>query len=412
MNTTLFFAAFLFLSFSSYSQWVQQNSNTANPLNGVHCTAPDTCFAAGNTGTARKTVDGGVNWTISTTSSFTNLTFIKMYDANKIWAGKANGTFHYSSNAGATWTQVSAGNPAQTMYDVFFHDANNFIAVGGSPTNHTTGGQIIATTNNGGTSWTPVNNSGVPTMFGIHCFSSSVCVACAGAETIYKTTDGGANWTVKNSGTTKTLYDIHFPVSSIGYAVGGDPADPSSGAVAIKSTDGGETWSALTLPFPNTLYGVHFVNADSGFAVGNGGTLLVTVNGGVNWFVQPSPVATDLNKVYFANDTVGYIAGAAGVILKTTNGGGFTTAVNENNSPGVPAVLNNPASHWLILETGAELKDAELEVYSSLGQQKEIRKNISGSRIEVSVSSFPPGIYFFKLFAGEKFFFGKFMTSH
>lgn len=379
-----------------HAQWVQQTSNTTVNLTGIHCTDVSNCFSAGASGTFRKTVDGGTNWTISGSgSTFTNIACVKMYDLNNIWTGKVNGTFHKTANAGTSWSQTVPVTTSHVIYDIVYHNATNYLAVGGSPSNPATGGNVAITTTNAGTSWTAQNFSGVPTMFGLHCFNSSTCVASAGAETMYKTIDGGVNWTVKHSGTTVILYDVDFPSSTIGYAVGGDPA--TSASAAFKSIDGGETWTALSFIASNVAYGVHFTSVTTGYVVGKGGFIMKTTDGGINWGSQVSPVSTDLNKIFFADANTGYVSGASGAILKTTNAGGAVTGTDEYHSENLFSILGNPSRNEMKIETKFEMQNADFTIFNSLGQQMESRKNISGNTISVNTSQLAGGIYFFRL---------------
>jgi len=412
MNSNLFFISIISFSLSlqANAQWVQQTSNTSVNLTDIHCMDASNCFTAGASGTFRKTVDGGTNWTISGSgSTFTNIACIKMYDLNNVWTGKVNGTFHKTANGGTNWSQVVPATTSHVIYDIFYHDASNYIAVGGSASNMATGGNVAINTTNGGTSWTAQNFSGVPTMLGIHCFNSSTCVASAGAETMYKTIDGGANWTVKHSGTTVILYDVVFPSSTIGYAVGGDPALSSS--VALKTIDGGETWNALSLVAPNVVYGTHFTHIDTGYVVGKGGFIMKTTDGGLNWGTQVSPVITDLNKIFFPTSNTGYISGASGVILKTTNAGGIVTGINETISENLFSIFGNPSSNEMKIETMFEMQNAELLIFNSLGQQMESQKNISENNISVNTSQLAGGIYFFRLNDEGKTILGKFIVE-
>ena len=402
-----------FIALASNAQWVQQTSMSSANLTGIHCTHLDTCFAAGSTGNIRKTVNGGTNWAVISSGTITNISSVKMHTNQDIWCGLVNGTFRHSSNGGTSWATVSTGASAtHYIYDMWFHDPNNFFAVGGSNSNQASGGHVGITSTNGGTSWTAVNSSGVPTFFGNHFFNSSVGVVSAGAETIYKTYDGGATWVKKDSGAAGSYYDIHFPTSSVGYAAGGSSSSPSTGGIMKKTIDSGNTWLPVTLPIANTLYGVHFVNADTGFAVGNGGKIICTTDGGLNWIVQASPVSTDLNKIIMMNDSVGYICGASGVILKTLNGGGYlTTGINENNSQNLFSVYGNPSHTEIKIETKFEMHNAELNIYSSLGQKMEALKNISGNTISIKSASYQNGIYFFELRNEGKIIEGKFVVE-
>ena len=408
----LFLFFFLFIIAQHlHAQWVQLTSNTAANLTGIHCTDANNCFAAGTTGNVRKTINGGTNWTVIGSGTFTDMAAVKMYDLNNIWIGMVNGTFRYSANGGTLWSTVTPVTTSHVIYDVFFHNATDYIAVGGSSSNQTSGGNVTITSTNGGTSWTAVNNSGVPTMFGIHCLNDTTCVAVAGAETVYKTTDGGANWVTKYSGTTATLFDVHFPTSTVGYAVGGSPTSPATGGIAKKTIDGGETWTNVTLPVPNTLYGVHFVNADTGFVVGNAGVIMKTENAGTSWVQQPSSVVTDLNKVIFLNDTVGYVSGTGGVILKTTNGG-FPTGINEQVSvQNLYTLYGNPLRNEMKIQTNFEMQNANFILVNEFGQQMESRKSVSGNTISVNISQVASGIYFFRLNDGVKIISGKFIVN-
>lgn len=401
MKINLFSLLIAVVPFPFYieAQWVQQSSNTLANLTGIHCTHVDSCFSVGGTGNIRKTVNGGANWTVVSSGTFTNIASVKMYDNQKIWCGMVNGTFRHSANGGTSWSTVNTGaSGTHNIYDLWFHDGNNYYAVGGSAANQSSGGNVVITSTNGGVSWTAVNSSGVPTLFGIHCFNLNTCVAAAGSETIYKTTDGGVTWVKKDSGAINSYYDIHFPTSAVGYVVGGSPTSPSSGGIMKKSVDSGETWQTVTIPISNTLYGVYFVNADTGFAVGNGGKIICTTNGGLTWTVQTSPVNTDLNKIIMLNDSVGYICGASGVILKTLNGGGYlTTGMNENTSQNLLSVYGNPAKDEIKIETGFEMKNASVIIYNSLGQEVISISAVCGKNISVNVSSLGTGVYFFRI---------------
>ena len=412
MNTKLLLSFFITsLTQGIRAQWVQQTSMSSANLTGIHCTHMDTCFSVGASGNIRKTVNGGTNWSVISSGTFTNISSVKMYDNQKIWAGMVNGTFRYSSNGGTSWATVNTGaSGTHYVYDIWFHDASNYFAVGGSSSNQISGGNVGITSTNGGTSWTSVNSSGVPTLFGIHFFSSLRGVACAGAETIFKTYDGGSTWVKKDSGSASSYYDIHFPTSSVGYVAGGSPSTPPTGGIMKKTIDSGNTWTSVTLPLPNTLYGVHFVNSDTGYAVGSAGLILKTTDGGLSWIQQFCPVTTDLNKVIFLNDTVGYISGAGGVILKTLNGG-FNTGVAENTSQNLFTIFGNPSRNEMRIETKFEMQNAQIKIYNSVGQELETRKNISGNNISINTSEFLGGIYFFRLNGREKSVSGKFVVE-
>lgn len=400
------------LSSTMSAQWVQQTSMSAANLIGIHCTDVNNCFTAGSTN-IRKTVDG-TTWSISNNGgSITNIASIKMFSLTKSWAGLINGTFRYTTNSGNNWATVTGGGTTHVLNDIWYLNDSFYVAVGGPSANTSSGGNVITKTINRGTSWSATNTSGVPSFFGIHCFSPSSYAAVAGAQSIFKTLDSGKTWTKVDSGAAAVcLFDVHFPTASRGYAVGGDPANLTTSGVMRKTSNGGNTWTSVVLPNLNVLYGVHFVNADTGFVVGNGGVILNTINGGLTWTLQTSPVSTTLNKIQLLNDSVGYICGANGVILKTTDGGGYLTTGTHN----LPDNENGYSIHYLehyeiAIETRFFMQHASCEIYNALGQVIELKKDVSGNKISIQTNYFPKGVYFFILKSSVGNFKGKFIAN-
>lgn len=318
----------LFITASVNAQWFQQMSGTIAPLSSIHCINDSTCMVVGTVTTSRKTTDG-TTWNVTGGTGITSKSFVRMYNKDTISLGQVNCSFRRSLDGGATWSPGEfGGNLNFGLNDVAFISATNWTGVGGSASNHATGGHITTSTTNSGQSWPNyVNVAGEPTFFGIHALTTTTFVACGGAASVYKTTNGGANWTAKSTGTaTVTYYDISWAPNDplIGYVVGGSSSTVTpTGGIVLRTTDGGETWSnpGNAGLLPNAIYGVHFVDQVTGYVVGDGGNIQVTQDGGQNWTKQISPVTTTLNKIHFPTTTTGYICGLGGVILKTSNGG-------------------------------------------------------------------------------------------
>ena len=132
-----------------------------------------------------------------------------------------------------TWATQTSGT-TNTLYSVFFNDANTGTVVG---------------------------NDG----------------------TILRTTDGGANWISQTSGTTKRLLSVYFKDSNTGTAVGD--------STLIRTTDGGINWFPQSLPpgvGTNPVFeSVQYVDANIGMIVGWTGNILRTTDGGASWSLQP-----------------------------------------------------------------------------------------------------------------------------
>lgn len=416
MKTKLLIASVFSFIFTapSFAQWVQQSSGTAANFSGITCANMNVCYVAGANGVIRKTVNGGTNWTISASGSTSNFASIRARDSANVWIGLAQ-QFRYTANAGALWTAMAPATSISThvIYDIAYLSPTFYIAVGGSPSNTATGGYVSLKTIAGGAAgtWIPINVSGQGTMFGVSALNDSTYVAVGGSLNIYKTTDSAATWVKKDSGSaTSVFYDVHFPTATVGYAVGGTPSAPTTGGIAKKSIDGGSTWIPLVLPITNTLYGVHFTDASTGYVVGNSGVVYKTTDGGLSWNQQFSTVGTDLMKVVFMNDTVGYATGSGGVIIKTINGG-FPTGITETHTANGCTVFGNPSHTQMKIETDFDMMNGELTIVNELGQVTEVKKNIAGNTIDVNTSSFPSGLYFFRLNDGEISASGKFIVE-
>ena len=77
------------------------------------------------------------------------------------------------------------------------------------------------------------------TLYGVYFTDANTGTATGDNWTIVRTTDGGDSWSIQSSGTTNTLYGVSFTDADYGTAVG------SSGTI-VRTTDGGNTWSSQT----------------------------------------------------------------------------------------------------------------------------------------------------------------------
>lgn len=422
MKTKLATAILILACTGVNAQWIQQNSNTTSDLTSIHGIG-DTLLTVGSA-VIRKTFDGGTTWQtvngIGLTPSFT-----KMYDKNKIVIGGTDGKIARSLNGGTLWTTANAagGSLVIGLYDVEFLNDSTYVAVGGSTSNFLNGGLMISKTTNSGTSWTvKVNNATAPTGLGIEAIQKhtiflgnpltlDILLECGGGQSINESSGdpiiAGNSWNnvMNNAIGNISFFDINFPNDSVGYIVGGKFISPTIGGVMFKTVDYGATWTSITtLPVTNTMYGVHFISADTGYVVGNGGYIFKTIDGGQNWISQTSGVTTELNKIYFTSSKIGYIAGEGGIILKTNNGGDLSTSIKENNQHNY-VVLNNQEN--ITIQTGFQMNNTDLIIFNSLGQQKEVKRNITGNSVSISTLDLTPGVYFFWL----NNFTGKFIVN-
>jgi photosystem II stability/assembly factor-like uncharacterized protein len=267
-------------------------------------------------GNIRKTIDGGVTWTVQLPGS--NMNALTLYDVDFV-STNVGWAISYSNvvktvNGGANWTCYGFNVPTNValMKSLDFVNASTGYACGYY-------GRIMKTVD-GGANWT-VQNSGTNCWLYKIRFVDASTGWCVGEDyAMLKTTDGGANW-VKQTVPTNSYFgwedikEIFLLNSSTGWACG-------DGGYVIKTVNGGATWTPVDIQVGTAyLRGIHFVDADHGWIVGGWSyaDISLTTNGGVTW-VNWYQLCKNANDVYFFNQSTGVVCGEVGTIYRTTNG--------------------------------------------------------------------------------------------
>ena len=85
MNIRVVFLLVSFLSFSTYAQWVLQNSGTQLNLNSIFFIYSNTGWVVGNGGIILKTTNGGSNWFTQSGGTTDNLYSVHFENSNVGW---------------------------------------------------------------------------------------------------------------------------------------------------------------------------------------------------------------------------------------------------------------------------------------------------------------------------------------
>lgn len=255
-------------------------------------------------------------------------------DAQRAWvlaAGPgASGRIYRTQDGGKTWA-LQLTNPEATGFlnALSFWDERHGIALGDS----VRGRFQILLTADGGTSWTPGPEAGMPlALENEGAFAASgTCLAVHGTQDawfvtggakvsrVFHSADRGKTWTVAATpvpvgGPTEGLFSVAFLTPQLGLAVGGDYQQKHHvGPHGTRSQDGGHTWVAAE-PLPSGfLSGLSTVPGARRtlVAVGLAGTG-VTRDGGQTWSALDT---TPLNAVAFADPATGWAVGPKGLIL-------------------------------------------------------------------------------------------------
>ncbi len=96
--------------------WITQVSNTTNDLNAISCPADNTCYVVGASGTLRKTINSGGQWDTQTSGTSDVITAISCPDINICYAASVKPTYPMTSflktiDGGVNWN-ISTFNPA------------------------------------------------------------------------------------------------------------------------------------------------------------------------------------------------------------------------------------------------------------------------------------------------------------
>jgi len=262
--------------------------------------------AAPNVSTVLKTTNAGQTWTRLNFDGGYQLYSHDWINANTGYVARRGPDGVYkTTDGGTTFVQQNPGVGTTTAiwYAMGFANADTGYIGNGSG--------LMAKTNDGGTSWTPLTSGhGTSPIYDIFIFNSQTLITIGSSAKIYKTTDGGTSWTpLTPTGITTTLYSVYFTSPTNGYVVG------VSGK-CYKTTNGGISWTDQPTGVTATLYNIMFSTPDIGWISGTLGTVLYTTDAGISWN-QSSKFPS--NGTIYGGCVIGqyiYFAGTRGNILR------------------------------------------------------------------------------------------------
>ena len=280
------------------SNWSPVDPGTNILLRGIAFITSSTGIAVGGNFTSSvilRTTDSGSSWdpiSNPTANALRSVSFPPTGSGNTGYIVGFNGTAMKTVNAGITWSMLNTGIATQTLFSVHFTDGVTGTAVGGTQTDTAT---IIRTTD-GGSNWIIQNPNTTNLLRGVYFLNYFTGFAVGNNGTILKTTDGGFNWTIFQTNITGLmLRDIYFVNSVTGFIAG-------SGGKVLKTTNGGNSWDSLLTGTNKDLQAVYFLNENFGISVGFDGVIIHTDSGGVitynNFYNEEIPDRFFLSQNY------------------------------------------------------------------------------------------------------------------
>lgn len=245
-----------------------------------------------------------------------DLKWVKIIDAEHIYAIGTSGTFMKSSDGGDSWiinsqagvpdSYFGAGNTLD-LNTAYFFNANTGLVGGQNDFNST--GAFVNRTTNGGASFTPVNlgiSDPYPTVRDFYFINSSTGFLCGNNSVkAMKTTDAGLTWTPLPNVPEESYSCIYAKDAAniyLGYA---------NDKIILKSTNGGSTWTTDTLQSSSyfTVQDIEFANGTTGYVIGNACYFGYTTDGGNSWTESAFPNTNSSLSKLTLNDGKAYALG-------------------------------------------------------------------------------------------------------
>ncbi|MEI6172471.1 MAG: YCF48-related protein [Bacteroidota bacterium] len=442
--------------------WIKVSDTVLNPVSCLRFGSGSNGIAVGNWGNIFSTTDGGNTWLSHRKGMDTELLGILFPSSDTGYMIGWNQVFR-SADRGNTWITVDSSHHP---LDIHFFSSQAGMAIMGENSHW-----YVIMTSNGGATWHEEEIPGQATDLSYPSLQVAYITLISPQYGLYKTTDAGKSWVfiplspfmgnkmdfldnetgiaagegmasgvirkTRDGGLTWetkfTTYadwflvqQIYFYNETIGYVLARDYDTLLQKYYTriIKTMDGGERWEEI--PRPDEFTGsemreISFINADTGFVVGyrempdgRDGLILKTSDGGFSWEDQIKKTSNMLNAVTFIDEFTGFAIGEGGTILTTGSCGDIPSKSSSLPDKTIEQnlVYPNPASDMVHFVLRSAIPGPYLlEFYNftgrRCGQTFKGTMNNAGDVIRVKLEHFTPGLYFYRIFSGEKVFTGK-----
>ena len=245
------------------------------------------------------------SWVIRSSPSTGSLYVVGFNGSNLFITVNVN-TNVYTSPDGVTWTTASSG--ISTFPYGITYSNTAFILVG---SNTNTGYPAIATSTDGGITWTTRSTTGFGTSSNIQgvCWSGSYLVAVSNEGHIATSTGTGSSWTQRYKEASGNFYSVAY----------GGGIYVACGSGALATSINGTSWTNNNnSACPFTVNSVTYGNSRF-VAVGISGKI-ATSSDGINWTLSESPVTTSLRDVVYGNSKFVAVGGGSPTIITSPTG--------------------------------------------------------------------------------------------
>jgi len=365
--------------FPSLPQWLMQVDGADASLFSVRAVSRSVVWAAGGNSVGSlplvlRTTDGGENWTDRTGTVFgVDLYCVDALDADRAWAGTADGRIFATKDGGATWNvQAYPGRQSPFINGIrMFADGTGYAQ--GDPPNDAM--FVVLKTTDFGATWNhlatePLGTSGEAGWNNSFWWTDPLH-GWFGTNhgRVWRTTDGGASWSYGVTGSPSS-YGVAFRDASTGFAI-------HDGGYVARSTDGGQTWFALGSPTSDGITAVTVVPEASSAWMITSAAAYRTRNSGDAWVTESMfPFGGGLTHISSADTGTGWVVTSGGEVLKYSSD--TPTDVDAESPSTVPSSVSldqsypnpfNGSARILYRVTGSASVALRIVVYDLLGRE-------------------------------------------
>lgn len=355
--------------------------------------------ASDGEGNLHRSANAGLTWTRTFSTPGPRTGFLgngapRFDSAQTGYYGLSEGLVLRSTDAGASWEQISSGSGATiNAMDRFAN--GDMIAAGES-------GRVLTRSADSET-WLVRTSLGTTALEAVQVIGTQQVVAVEQSGIVHRSDDAGATWTAAITAPPGlTAADLYFNSLSEGWIIG----QGFSGAALFHTTDAGMTWTPIE-DFQGTYVAVDFAEA-RGWAAGLSGRFYRTLDGGGSWISDQLPgSALSIRDMDFWDADIGYAVGGSGYAARSEDGGltwqvlptpNTTDVINAivlmgpnelwvSTLDGIAMYSATGGQNWAVMDSGS----AGLDSFSSLAASAEGDAWIAGWRGAIRHFSGPPG---------------------